>query len=113
MKVTLTGNPLSTGSIYRSYGSRTYLTNKAKELKDDYIWQAREQWHDKPLQGNLEATVILYFGDKRCRDWDNFHKLSCDALNGIVWEDDEQLYDVRVLKQYDKKNPRTEIIIAL
>jgi hypothetical protein len=27
--------------------------------------------------------VTLYFGTKRKADWDNFHKLSCDALPHI------------------------------
>jgi hypothetical protein len=38
--------------------------------------------------------VTLYFGTKREADWDNFHKLSCDALNGIAYDDDSQIRKV-------------------
>lgn len=32
-------------------------------------------------------------------DWDNFGKIT-DALNGIVWKDDSQVVDGRVIKRY-------------
>jgi hypothetical protein len=35
--------------------------------------------------------VTIYFPTKRHSDWDNFRKLSMDALSGIVWEDDRQI----------------------
>ena len=35
--------------------------------------------------GRLEVTICLYFKDNRRRDWDNWHKLSMDALQGIVF----------------------------
>lgn len=33
-------------------------------------------------------------------DWDNYGKIT-DALNGIVWKDDSQVADGRVIKRYD------------
>lgn len=33
-------------------------------------------------------------------DWDNYGKLASDALNGLFWNDDAQLVDVRVRKLY-------------
>lgn len=32
-------------------------------------------------------------------DWDNYGKIT-DALNGIVWKDDSQVCDARVIKRY-------------
>lgn len=43
---------------------------------------------------------------------DDFHKLSCDALSGIVYEDDSQIDDAHVKRAYDKAHPRIEIEIA-
>jgi Holliday junction resolvase RusA-like endonuclease len=45
--------------------------------------EARAQWRGKPLTGDIDLSVTLYFGTKRKADWDNFHKLWADALNGI------------------------------
>ena len=88
------------------------MDKKCKDLKEDYQWQAKEQWKGKPLKGDLEIQVDLYFGTKRKKiDWDNFHKLSMDALSGIVWEDDSQIIKATVTKNYDKENTRIEIHI--
>lgn len=115
MKITLLGNPLSTNNIYpincQGKFPRKYMTVKGKDMKEDYMWQAKSQWKKKPLQRELDISIDLYFGDKRVRDWDNYHKLTMDALNGIVWEDDSQITSVQVIKHYDKENPRVEITI--
>lgn len=82
-----------------------------KTLKASYVEQASAQYKKKPVGYAIEVQVILYFGDKRRRDWDNYHKLSFDSLSGIVWEDDTQVQKAVVYKDYDKDNPRIEIII--
>ena len=60
------------------------MTDQGRALKEQYQWEARAQWRDKPLKGEVRMHVTLYFGTKRRADWDNFHKLSCDALAGLV-----------------------------
>jgi Holliday junction resolvase RusA-like endonuclease len=55
---------------------------------------------------------MLYFGTKRRVDWDNYHKISCDALSGVVYDDDSQIRVARDEKAYDAKNPRIEITVA-
>ena len=75
------------------------MTKDGKELKEAYQWEARAQYRGKPLTNRLEITVTLFFGRKGKKDWDNFHKLSMDALSGIVWEDDEQIVIAHVYKQ--------------
>lgn len=89
-----------------------YMTSAGKALKEDYQWQALGQFHGEPLSCPLSIVVTIYFPTRRRADWDNFHKLSMDALSGIVWEDDSQIEEARVLKRYDKENPRIEIAIA-
>ncbi|WP_422447850.1 MULTISPECIES: RusA family crossover junction endodeoxyribonuclease [unclassified Endozoicomonas] len=36
-------------------------------------------------------------------DFDNVAKLYCDALNGILWEDDRQIVDGRCIKVYGQQ----------
>jgi len=115
MKINLNGNPVSSQTIYkmRSFGKfvSMYMSKRGKDLKKDYQKQASEQWVGKPLEGDVEVDIKLYFGTKRKADWDNFHKLSMDALSGIVWVDDVQIQKAVVEKFYDKEAPRIEIKI--
>jgi len=111
MKIVLKGNPISSNNIRRNVGHRRFLTSKAIAQKEDYQYQARQQWKSDMLLTPLKLSIELFFGDKRKRDWDNYHKLSMDALSGIVWGDDVQIQEAYVTKNYDKENPRIEIEI--
>lgn len=113
--IILLGEPRSTGGIYKvtTWGGipRTYMTDFGKNLKQSYFIQALNQWKQKTLVGEVKINIRLYFGNKRKNDWDNFHKLSMDALTGVVWVDDSQIMEAHVYKSYDKQNPRIEIDI--
>jgi hypothetical protein len=39
----------------------------------------------KPLDGDTEGSITLYFGTECRADLDNFNKLSLDALTGIAY----------------------------
>lgn len=91
-RIVLKGDPKSTQHLYRpSPRGGMYMTGNAKALKLDYGWQAKSQWKGEPLQGPIEVTIALYFKDHRRRDWDNWQKISMDALQGIVFNDDSQI----------------------
>lgn len=90
-----------------------YMSAEGKSIKEDYGWQTRQQFKGEPLITDLEISIKIYFGTKRKGDWDNFHKLSMDALTGIVWEDDSQIQKATVEKFYSKENPRIELDINL
>jgi Holliday junction resolvase RusA-like endonuclease len=114
--IILQGEPKSTQNIYKAtcrggIFASVYMSVQGKTIKESYQWQAKSQYRKATLKGNLEVIIRLYFGTKRKCDWDNFHKLSCDALTGIVWEDDSQIQRATVEKYYDKKSPRIEIEI--
>lgn len=89
-----------------------YMTAEGKALKEQYQWEAKSQWKGPPLSGDVEAHITLYFGTKRRADWDNYHKLSCDALSGVAYEDDSQIKEARVAMAYDPKRPRIEIALG-
>jgi len=88
------------------------MSKQGKYLKESYQWQAKSQWHAKPLTRGLKLTLRAYFGTKRTQDIDNFNKLVLDALTGIVWEDDSQILELHIYKDYDKQNPRIELEVA-
>jgi Holliday junction resolvase RusA-like endonuclease len=116
VKLVLSGDPKSTQHIYglacRGRFPQRFMTPEGKALKEQYQWEAKSQWKGKPLSGPVAADITLYFGTKRAADWDNFHKLSCDALSGIAYEDDKQIKRVVVTVAYDRQNPRIEVTLS-
>jgi crossover junction endodeoxyribonuclease RusA len=114
-RIVLSGEPKSTGHIYR-YACRgtfpaMYMTTFGRKLKEQYQWEARAQWKGKPLVGDIEVSITLYFGTKRKADLDNFNKLSLDALTGIAYEDDSQIAKLTIERSYDKTRPRIELVM--
>lgn len=107
--ITLSGNPISTNVVWRRHGHIIYMSKEAKQLKKDYQWEAKSQWHKPIILTDLEIYIKLYFKDNRRRDIDNYHKLSLDALSGIVYTDDKQIKKMTVEKFIDKENPRIEL----
>lgn len=110
--IVLTGNPLSTQHIYLQRGKMRFMKKEARERKEQYQWEAKQQWRWKPLTGSIRIEIELYFGDRRKRDWDNFHKLTVDSLTGIVWEDDCQIREATVRLYYDKTSPRAVVYLT-
>lgn len=113
INITLLGKPRSTNNIYKTicrgnFPSR-YLSAEGKSLKESYSLQAKMQYKDEPMEGELMVSIRMYHSNKRKNDWDNFHKLSMDSLTGIVWVDDSQIEQAMVTKYIDKNNPRIEI----
>lgn len=111
MVITLTGNPISTQHAYGQHGKIRYMKKDAKDLKEQYQWEAKSQWKKKPLTEEIAVLIRLFFKDHRLRDFDNWHKISLDALTGIVWDDDSQIKKATIEMHHDKQKPRIEIEI--
>lgn len=117
MTLTLLGEPRSTNHVWKHSCSRgflhSYMTPEGKALKESYQWQARAQYHDRPLSCPLSITVAVYCSTRRKLDIDNAGlKLLFDAMNGLVWEDDCQIEEMTVVKRFDRRNPRVELEIS-
>lgn len=74
------------------------MKKEAKELKEAYVSQVKEQYTGCVLEWELMLQIDLYRPDKRRRDRDNRHKLSMDAMEWIVFEDDRQIMQAIVTK---------------
>lgn len=103
------GQPLSTQHIYKiaRVGGRAGLimTAAGKATKDEYGWEAKRQWREKPLAGEIVLSVTFYFATKRRRDLDNQSKIIFDALSGIDYDDDSQIAELRLRREYDRARP--------
>lgn len=116
IRVTLPGNAKSTGNLYRTRCAgkfpQTYLVPEGKKIKARYAQEMSLVYRGPVIDVGLEMKVKLYFGDRRKRDVDNFHKLIQDAGTGIIYKDDDQIQKLTIEKFYDKANPRAELIIT-
>jgi len=114
IKLILTGRPLSTQHIYRMSCRggipRFYMTEEGKTRKEEYKWQINEQYKGKPIKEEVEMEVKFFFSDKRKHDWDNGNKL-LDCLIGQVLIDDSQIKKAIIILDYNKINPKIELII--
>lgn len=116
MLIELKGKPLSTNNIYRSVCRgkfpSVYMSAAGKALKEDYQWQIKEQIRGNVVMvDDLKIAITLFHGTKRKMDWDNFHKISMDAMTGLVYQDDSQIRMATVMQSYDKDDPRIVIDI--
>lgn len=113
MKVTITTPYVSTNALYTTsrFGKRI-LTKKARVHKEAIAWEAKAQvGAQKPMKGELQVEVHWHMPDKRRRDLDNI-KMVLDSLTSICWEDDSDIWVLRIFKYIDKEKPRFEITIC-
>lgn len=104
----LEGNPVSVNSLYRG---RRFLTERGKSIKEDYFYQAKQQYKGKILDGAIVITALVYFRSKKTSDLDNVLKATLDSLTGILWKDDRQIDEIHAYKLQDKLKPRIELEI--
>jgi len=73
--------------------------------------QAMGQVKGKKFHGPIHVRLDIFFGTKRKADLDNYNKLVLDSLSGVAWDDDSQIVDLHITKNYDNKNPRVKVTI--
>jgi crossover junction endodeoxyribonuclease RusA len=107
--------PVSANRYWRHAAGRTYLSQEARDYKALAAIQARTAGIHIPLAGIIAVTYTLH--PRKPKDWakresagtwkldvqrmdlGNAEKVTSDALNGIMWEDDRQI--VRILMVLD------------
>jgi len=129
IRIELAGEPVPKARPRFGKG-RVFTDARTSSYEASLGWAARVAMAGRaPLLGPLVLSVMAFLGiprswsarDRRRAlvgavqpigkpDWDNVGKIS-DALNGIVWGDDAQVVDARVVKRYAEQ-PRLVLEIA-
>jgi Holliday junction resolvase RusA-like endonuclease len=90
--------PISVNRCYRTSNNRVY---KSKELCDfqkkvDDIFENLE--HVETLKGNLAADITFELKSCRKRDLDNMLKSLLDNLESRIFENDNQIFEIKCKK---------------
>ena len=108
-------------------GIRLYDPKKVSTYKKQLGMMCKFQYKDKPLDGPLSVSLKFYRHvqssvskkERELRitgahrpivkpDTDNYIKSTLDGLNGLLWEDDNQIVKI-VAEKYYSDHPRVEI----
>ena len=72
----------------------TFVSDEAKSYKTECAWRAKEAGFRVPMAGAVELRMRLVPKNRICMDLDNALKVSIDALKGIVYADDAQVFKI-------------------
>lgn len=102
--------------------NRTYMTNRssgifykskdAHEWKELTGWELKKQYRGKVIESPVYVGLTVYYSNFRS-DIDQGIKSILDALEGICYVNDNQVYHLNVVKVKVKKgDERCEVIVA-
>ena len=84
---------------------RSFQSARVKGWQADVGWAAQQAMRvyvdhlEKfPLHGDIAVELIFLMKNKYSADGDNLSKAILDALNGIVWDDDQKVIDLHIRK---------------
>ena len=76
--------------IYNRAG-RFFLSPKFKEFENKIRMYAKKQYKKEPLQGDLTVELAVAYHNKRHCDASNAPKSCFDALQGLLYNNDNQI----------------------
>jgi Holliday junction resolvase RusA-like endonuclease len=92
--------PMRCATKERPRDKTFHMPEAYMQWKQDFAVQCMAQGPVHPLEGELEMTVWAFFKGKRRKDVDNTAGAVMDALNGIAYADDDQVYDLHSHKRF-------------
>lgn len=100
--------PPSANRYWRNWRGRMVVSDEAKDYKAIVALLARDF---EPLSGPVSVSIGVYRPARR-RDLDNCLKVVLDALQGYLYENDDQIVELHARRFDDKHNPRVEIYVS-
>lgn len=95
---------VGTNQLYMYFRGMRILSKKGRDYKEAVAQEATEQTNFEPLKGTLSVSIHHKWPTRHNRDIDGVKGL-LDAMTGILWEDDGQIVELHLSKEYDKSHP--------
>ena len=103
--------PPSINATYKRGKNSFYKSKEAKAWEEEAGWALKKQWKRKPLEHRIGLQIDWYF--KKERDISSGLKILEDLLQRQgVYINDSQIVMEFIRKEFDKDNPRVEILMA-
>lgn len=114
MKIVLKGIPPSLNTTVGRFNAHQY--RRDKEYWTCCVYLACKACKDRPKAPyeKAEVTITYFFPDRRRHDADNYAgKYLLDGLTKakVIVDDDLRHITTRIVGEYDKLHPRTEIVV--
>ena len=93
----------------RVTGKRTY--NPRNTWRESIQWLAAQEFRGFPLDGRRLVCIRLV-GARKNGDLDNYGKAVLDALQGHAYRNDNQVDDLRIIRE-PSKEPYTSITVEV
>lgn len=110
MKVVLPLPP-SANRYWRNFHGRMVKSADARQYKETVGWLLKEAGVGEIMTGPVGVSIEVY-RERKTGDLDNRIKVLLDALNGIVWQDDDQVVAIHAYRFDDKDNPRAVVDVV-
>jgi crossover junction endodeoxyribonuclease RusA len=100
--------PPSANRYWRNFQGRTVKSQEARNYQAQVGWLAKVAGLSEPLDGDISVSLRVYRQQRR-GDLDNRIKVILDSLQGIAYEDDNQVVELHAYRYDDKENPRVVV----
>lgn len=105
--------PPTTNQLHTVSGRRKILSSKGRQYRADALAAITEQRPERLGGKRLQVTLTLNPPTRAKRDVANFEKAAVDALVfARVFDDDEQIDDLRLVRGEVKKPGRVSVTIT-
>lgn len=84
-------------------GGRSFIPAKVKAWEELVGWQAKQAMKGgELLEGPLKVSIDFYVAKRpgRPADLGNLEKPICDAMNGVVYKDDSQIFTMHLSRMW-------------
>ena len=103
--------PVSVNASYRVSKNRVYKSKKMREFQKQMTDVFENYKSLKMLEGRLLVDITFEMADKRHRDLDNMLKSLLDSLEGRVFKNDNQIFEINAKKINDCDEFKTIIYV--
>jgi Holliday junction resolvase RusA-like endonuclease len=116
VRFTHPGEPRTKSNSHYFFKGRMVIPKRVRDYEKSLKETAANYMKNsgkRPTTRLVKVKAIYYLGTKRRKDLQNLPKSTCDALEGVVFNDDSQIHKLQIEKKLDRKNPRVCITVEL